>query len=1257
MLGVALVQCVGRLGVAVLDDLELALNQSLSAERIRVTGLSGSWRLLNPIVSAAQIDFPAGQLADVTVEIDWLESLIRNRLVTRRLSIARGVIAFEPDGAGGWRLVGVAGGGDFDLSGLVYHSDQLQIAASIVLRDATGATAAAYSLDYLAINRGGWHRHRLRVSNPLDAPQAGDSVSSIAGCGELCSARFELQSREGLWPLWPDNLQVFGEVEQLEIPSAALGKFTLAQLVFDWHQGESGAGGSVSLDLQDVELPGDVGVSVRLSGRVSGSDGAYDGVIDRFSWAHDGPLDPAAAGSWELPELRLRVEESFAEVWAGSLDLALAAEFFEGALAGVELPSRWLRELNLDATALNVRGRLDWPSLEMGFTATLANLDLDGYKGAPYMRGGSGELIGYDRGMQFSLNSQNMVMQFPATFRDKWELAYAQGVVQMWFKDGYIGLRGPSVRIRTANHRAAGSFAITRPSDRREERLTLLIDLDDMDLALARTYVPHTLSKGLARWLSTGPREGVFRQPRFGYHGHVHPRPGVLSRRIELTSGLDGARVRYHADWPEIAELSGRLVVAGSDTRMAVFDGRSAGARLLAGSSVILRNNADYADVKLVTELATEQALNFIRDTPLRDSMTFVEPDWSGDGLMALAGDLHIPLGADDAQDELQVDLNIGLRQADLVMPQLRLGFRDLQGDLRYRYPNTLEAAGVSATAFGAPAVISARNADQFMVLRVEGSATHEDVLHVLELEDPAVAAGRMDFVADLFMGGADELATRLDITTDLLGASLDLPGEFAKAADVSRPLAVSVEFLDAFQRVSFTHAGAQGWLHIDERPLRGAVGFNLQPPELSADADYLLLTGQVDGFALDAVVPDDGDTREAVVPVKLANLRVGAIALDDLQITDAILNGDITSQGFSINVASAMIGADFRLDGDQPLLANVDYIALPESEDADADPLRVAIIPDLPAAQVQVQSLRVGDFDFGRWSFGIDPAEDSALFTDLQGDLHGVRVSAPDGVRWSAADNRSYFAGEVSVGDLAEVLPHWDYAPSLETESGSFAGEVSWSGSPANVDVLRLVGTAELRAKNGRFVDVDSGGGAVRIFSLMNFNTIAKRMRGDFSDLTGKGLAFDKLKATISFAEGQLEFVESLKVTGSGSEFEVGGRVNLNEGTLDNEMIVTLPVSKSLPWYGVYLALANPLAGAGIIVGERVLRKPMEQFSSAKYVIGGTIAEPTVNLVSVFDTSMDQAESKQAPADVEPVLDTEQNATTVADEQETSEI
>jgi hypothetical protein len=69
--------------------------------------------------------------------------------------------------------------------------------------------------------------------------------------------------------------------------------------------------------------------------------------------------------------------------------------------------------------------------------------------------------------------------------------------------------------------------------------------------------------------------------------------------------------------------------------------------------------------------------------------------------------------------------------------------------------------------------------------------------------------------------------------------------------------------------------------------------------------------------------------------------------------------------------------------------------------------------------------------------------------------------------------------------------------------------------------------------------------------------------------------------------------------------------------------MIVTLPVSDSLPWYGVYLALANPLAGLGVLVGERVLRKPLRAFSTAKFEVKGTLDEPEVNFVGLWDRSM----------------------------------
>jgi uncharacterized protein YhdP len=159
-----------------------------------------------------------------------------------------------------------------------------------------------------------------------------------------------------------------------------------------------------------------------------------------------------------------------------------------------------------------------------------------------------------------------------------------------------------------------------------------------------------------------------------------------------------------------------------------------------------------------------------------------------------------------------------------------------------------------------------------------------------------------------------------------------------------------------------------------------------------------------------------------------------------------------------------------------------------------------------------------------------------------------------------------------------------------------------------------------------------------MKIFSLVNFSTIAKRLNFDFSDVVGEGVSFDLLTATTDFDSGMMHFVEPMEVEGSGSSFRIAGSVDLVEGTLDNEMIVTLPVSRGLPWYAAYVALANPLAGLGVLVGERVLRKPLEQFSSAKYEISGTLTEPELKFVGVWDVTMDRPQVTLEQLDGEEV-------------------
>jgi uncharacterized protein YhdP len=1261
MLVIALFQSAGRLGFMLLDEGELAINQWLSGQRLQVTGLEGSWRLLNPVVRVDRVDLPAGYLADVAIELDWLESLVRNRFVARRLVVGDAHVLVERSSAGQWRMVGTAAGGEFDLSGLLYHSDELRLSGSIALRregdkaSPTGEVVAPIRIDYTATNRGGMHRHELALSN------------LGRDCDDPCRALAQYQVQEGLWPFWDEALQLQADIKHFRLPKPLLGMSALEveSLGVKWQRLGDDSGGWLSARVDGLELPADVVLAGRVEAQVEGHLDVHQAVIDELEVRQSAHIEHVSeqtpvASALRLPVIRLRKDLDLLQLWSAGLDLGEVSEFLRKALQGMELPRRWLEELNLRAQLLNLRGYLRPATGEIGYAGTLADLQTEGYKGVPFMRGGAGELMGFRRGAQLKLNGQDMLLQFRETFTDKWQMPYMQGVVQAWFKGGYLGLRGLNLRAQTPFTNISGGFAVARTVERYEQRLTLLLNIDAVEIEQARVFVPYKIPVGLAQWINDGPRAGLLSGLHFGYHGQTHVRPNELGRRIELVSRISEGRVQYHADWPEITELSGRVEVAGSTVRIRVDDGLSIGARL-AGTRVVLRDKASYADIELDAQVGTQETLEFVRATPLRDSLTFIGPDWTGAGKLRLQGDLHVPLGDKEGDkegeipDALAVDLNIELQLADLEMPDYRLTVNDLDGRLRYRYTNTQRGSDIKASLFWRDATLAAASDADTMTLSFTGHAGHEDVLAIIAMEDRGLFAGSMDFVADLHVPVSPDRFTWLDITSDLQGLAVSLPGEFAKSPELARPLAVGVQFLDAYQVMSFDHGSAQGWLHTNDGLLRGAIGFDRAPlgqrRMLELGADYLLLTGRMDHFTLEEVVPDDGDNSDAPIAMRLADLRVGHIDLDEFRVDDALLNGDITASGFEINVASETLTGDLRLNGDEPLLVDLQQVQFPASETDDvSDPLQPELIAELPAAVVTIDSLRVGEDDYGRWKFTLEPTDDGVLVANIDAVLRGVNVLAPEGVMWNAQRNESHFKGELNAGNLLEVLPLWDYAPSLETKSASMVGDLRWAGSPANVDLDLLIGEADVRADEGRFVDVDSGGGAMRLFSLMNLSNIFRRMRGDFSDVTDKGVSFDKLKGKVAFNAGTLRFVEPMKVNGTGSSFEVAGTVDLVDGVLDNEMIVTLPVSKNLPWYAAYIALANPLVGAGIILGERVLRKPIEQFSSAKYEISGTLDEPEVNLVNVFDTSMksgeseageDREEIEEAPA-VEGVVPTE---------------
>lgn len=1254
MIVLACFQLSGRVLFALLGELEASANQWLAPQQVHISGLEGDWRQINPVVRIDTIDLPAGRLSDVRVEIDWLESLVRNRLVLRQVNVAEGRLLLTSEN-GGWRLVGAQGGADFDPFPTLYHSDQidLNLLIGFVGEEGVAAEQDDLAIRYRAANRGGEHQHRLLIAN--------------RGCADDCALRFSLDDLERV-PLLRERLtQVSIEGGNLRIPEPLVAGDggLLSRASGYWWRAGNRSGGEGGLEVAGIAIDenlvsGELAVASRGEGAVHHI--ALRDVRVRNEDKH-----------WDLPTFWLTFEPdgegSQLSGWTERLDTGPGFRLFTALAPRQTAAFRWLNALNAEATALNVHGFLRFPSLESGFIATVQDVSLDGYNGAPWIRGASGELLGANQMLQLQINADDVGVQFPDMFTERWQMDHLSGRLQAYIAMDYFALRGTHLKAALGDTQASGAFALSRPRGARfQERLALLIHVDRTTVAGGKAYIPYQLPGGLPEWLDEGPRAGELSDVTFAYQGQIHTRPGELARRVALSGHIENGHVQYHPDWPDVRDLSGFISVGGKDVRIDVARGVSFEETDLSGSYIHLKDNASVADIDLVSTTTVPEALTFIRSTPLQDWMSFVTPDWVGAGPIRMAGSLSVPLkftaehiGDGATADDLEVDLDIELNGADLALPGYGVALDALAGTVHYTYPYQISGADVDGEIFNRPAVFGASSDADTVVFHVSGQAPYEDVLELLEMQDPGLMHGAFDFIADLHIELGDEVS-RLSLVSDLTGLGLELPGELAKAPDDPVPTELTLQFLDDYQAARFRYGPARGWLHVNEVLLRGAIGFAMPPPRLDDDQELLVLGGRVRGFSLDELMPEsadgEGGSLNLALPVQLDGLIADHVNVSGVFFENVKLDGRIEPGNeleLAISMHSQDVVGDLAITPDQPLKLDLALLRLPESEasglpeDGNApapDPLSVEVIDELVDADVTVTRFMVGEDDYGAWSFRLRPEEGGVALHDLEASLRGVDI-ATERLFWDGEKDRSYFNGTLDAVDLATVLPEWGYAASVSTESAQMTADLSWEGSPAAVDLTLLTGQAAFEAHNGRFLEVTQGADAMKIFSLVNFSTIAKRLNFDFSDVVGEGVSFDTLTATTEFRAGTMQFLEPMAVDGSGSNFRIGGTVDLVEGNLDNEMIVTLPVTKGLPWYAAYIALANPLAGLGVLVGERVLRKPLEQFSSAKYEISGTLDDPELKFVGVWDMTMDrpQVSLERAEGDLPEVEGTAEPA------------
>ena len=1222
----AMLQVGGRVLCWQMPRLEGPINKVLASRGIAVRGIEGRWQGLNLGFFAAHVRTPAGEAFDIDFELDLLESLARNRVVARRLTVADGHLALEKT-ADGWRLAQSEGPRAGDAVALLWHSDEVWLRGRLALRD--GGRSAALQVEAMLLNEDDGHRFHVTVQGEPNCADCaltvdGDIREGGAGAVRAVATRFalgrELDAMLGLGASSPRGPRRQG---------TGAADHAVFALRGDWRRGHDGDAAAVLTASADIPSPLG-GTPVRLATTLTAWSVAngYRGRVEQVALASGGSTAALADGAFRLATDG--DDGPFVDLWLPTLDLGALAAPVTAFVGDERETGVWLRRLapggRIHDLVLRIGGGAGADGL--AFSGRGTNGSLAGYKGMPKVANANFTFGGHGAALRVYLAGRNLTMAFPNFFPSKAPFDRAGGVLTLAFTPGYIGLRGTEFWGEQNGARGAGGFAWARPVDMYEARVTADFAVDRADLALARGYLPLTLEPGLRQWLQDSVRAGNFVDGRLVYHGHVRQwRPGATGkrerapRRTELAVRIVDGTLDYHPDWPPVSAFNGRLVV-GHDHTSVTGRGRAFDTAL-ADLDVYTPRAGAHTRVRFAATAPADRVLRFARTTPTRDALPFLSDAWRARGQVDFRADLTVPLQG-QALRPGDIRLDLTLDDVDLDLADLGLRFERVRNRVSFASPHSLttpDDTALDGVLFGAPAHVAFRADDNAVRVAVSGAAATTDALRLLHAGANDLVAGAADFDATLSLFPNTTRAPELQIDSTLEGVAVALPTPLGKAAEASLPARVVMQFLDSHIAVSMRYGAADGWLQVaDGAVYAGAIGIGAPMPMVDAERGRVVLGGELDMLdthtvaALMAAPAAEG----AGLAWELRDFRVGTLALESARLHDVVLNGHADDAEQRFVIAGRELAGTVAKRGDAPWQVRLDALRLPVPPD-EAPALSTDVIDRLVRADVTIGDLRIGETHYGSWQFGLRPEIDGVVVLGIEGQgVRGLDILATAPAFWAKAGETS-FTGVVRTPALREALTAWDFAPSIESEWFEAAGELRWPGSPFDFALAHISGNATLRLDTGRFLTVEPGG--ARIMSLINFSEILRRMKLDFSDVFGRGSDFDKVRAALAVNDGLAHFVRPAEITGSGASFRIGGTVNLDTGALDNEMIATVSLlHRNLPWYAAFLAFSNPASAAGVLLGSQVLFKDeIKQFSSGKYTIGGTYDDPDVRFVGIW--------------------------------------
>ena len=931
-----------------------------------------------------------------------------------------------------------------------------------------------------------------------------------------------------------------------------------------------------------------------------------------------------------MPEIKLQKLSSFLL----NFDPQITSKQLHSAIEEIS-PSGLLREtflyLDLDSWVRNYQ-----------LVSVLDGVNLSAYLGFPEIRNLSGVLsLSPERG-HLDIDSKNIELYFKSRFSDIWPFDSIRGRILYYNDEDIFRVSSRLFQFNYNDLSAVGKIKMNFP---RGENLNweLLVGLNEsLLLRESYRYLPDTLPSRLLDWLESSVISGKAEDSGLLFHGAFANSSPRITRTFESYLRISNTNLKYHPEWPTLSDLNALFYI--NDKGLTSRNGNCKIFSIdLTNINTAIRNpyEGQPKNINILADIkgGVLDGFRVLNETPVKDKIMNIARHWSGTGSLKGNVEFEIPFSR-GGDEQFYTDISVLLSNNDLKFSDQNLDLKSVNGNFRYETHSGFTASQFAGELFGEKVFGS--------IATDVGDHSGEVVIDIMgEVEASKVYAWSGQAILSRFLGkspyraslhipfGLDSKTSYFEVQSNLVGTELNFPSPLGKKKEEHRSVYYRQEFSESGSKINFRLGQLIAHLSTHNRLVTGGrVHFgSSQPSEVSYES--LLVTGALEhanyedwyNFFLDIrnnlsqpfgpIIGKDGE---------LFSIDIGNLNFYSLPLSGVSAEVKRLPEGWQAFISNENITGEFIIPDKEgsPLVVNLSHLRFPKTDEI--NDYTTALFPDkLIDTNFTIDELFFGDEGYGRWSFELRPSANGVSLINLEGRARGISLLKGSKFEWTYEGKHvSSFEGNIDIEDLAVAQEKWGYASSIEGSNFNLSASFFWEGRPTAMETDILEGHIKLLNGEGRFVQADPGA-ALKLLGIFDFEQLGRRLSFDFSDVVQKGWSFNKVTGSTSLNKGKISILEPIVIEGSSSNFKIAGTADLNTRELDNDMIVTLRVSRNLPWYAAYSAIATgPLAGLGVLLAQRVLKSQINQVSSAKYTVSGTIESPKIELHSLFNDSIE---------------------------------